>query len=122
MAYAHGFAGNIAGAEASIAEYRRVAPQDANAYDSLGEVYFYYGRFAEAEQNFLKAFEMNNALLGGGEMYRAALSRFLAGDLPKADEYLKRYLDFRQKHGDPSLALREAVWLYTTGRVAEARA
>ena len=122
MAYAHGFAGNIAGAEASIAEYRRVAPQDANIYDSLGEVYFYHGRFAEAEQNFLKAFQMDSALLGGGEMYRAALSRYLAGDLAKADQHFKQYLQFLQKHNDPSLALREAVWLYTTGRVAEARA
>jgi tetratricopeptide (TPR) repeat protein len=122
MAYAHGFAGNLEGAEASIAEYRRIAPQDANAYDSLGEVYFYHGRFAEAEENFLKAFKMNDALLGGGEMYRAALARFLAGDVTKADQYFKQYLQFRQRHNDPSLDLREAVWLYTTGRGAEARA
>jgi tetratricopeptide (TPR) repeat protein len=122
MAYAHGFAGNIAGAEASIAEYRRLAPQDANAYDSLGEVYFYHGRFAEAERNFLTAYGMNNALLGGGEMYRAALARFLAGDVSKADQHFNEYLQFRQKHNDPSLGLREAVWLYSTGRGAEARA
>ena len=80
-------------------------PHDANALDSLGEIYYYEGRFPEAEKRFLEAFEMNNALLGGGELYRAALSRFLSGDQAKADEYFRRYIEFRQKHNDALVPL-----------------
>jgi hypothetical protein len=54
-------------------------------------------------------------------MYRAALSRFLSGDRMKADEYFRRYIEFRQKQNDALAPLREAVWLYATGRRDAAR-
>jgi hypothetical protein len=63
---------------------------------------------------------LNNAWLGGGDLYRAALCRFLLGDRVKADELAGRYLDFRKKHNDPLVAVREAIWLYTTGRGEDA--
>ena len=96
-------------------------PADANALDSLGEIYFYDGRFTDAEKAFLQAFDVNNAFIGGGDLYRAALSRLLAGDRAKADEYFHRYIEFRQKHNDALAPLREAIWLYVTGRREEAR-
>ena len=72
-------------------------------------------------RRFCKPFEINNAFIGGGDLYRAALSRFLAGDRAKADEHFRRYIEFRQKHNDAVAPLREAIWLYVTGRRDEAR-
>ena len=121
LAYAQAFSGDVEAARNSLAEYRRLQPREANAIDSLGEVYFINGRFQQAEKSFLEAFELNNALLGGGDLYRAAITRFLSGDRMKADDYFHRYIEFRQKHNDGLVPLREAVWLYVTGRRSEAR-
>jgi tetratricopeptide (TPR) repeat protein len=121
LAYAYGFYGDIAAAERVIEQYRLVRPNDANPLDSLGEIYFYEGRFGDAERLFLQAFELDNGFLGGGALYRAALSRYLLGDSGAADELFRRYLEVRRKQQDPLVPLREAVWLYTTGRKAAAR-
>jgi Flp pilus assembly protein TadD len=121
LAYAQAFAGDLEAAKRSIEEYRKLQPSDANSLDSLGELNFYEGSFAEAEKLFLQANALNNSALGGGELYRAALCRYLLGDLAKADELARQYLDYRNKHNDPLVAVREAVWLYTSGRKDEAR-
>jgi tetratricopeptide (TPR) repeat protein len=121
LAYVQTFAGNLEAGKQSIADYRKLQPKDANALDSLAELHYYEGRFAEAEKHFLESYELNNLMLGGGSLYRAALSRFLAGDRAKADAHFKRYAEFREKHKDALLPLREAIWLYTTGRKQEAR-
>jgi Flp pilus assembly protein TadD len=121
LAYAQTFAGDLEAAKRSIEEYRRLQPTEANPLDSLGELYFYEGRFADAEKAFLQAYALNNAALGGGELYRAALCRYLIGDRRKADDLVRQYLEFRQKHGDALVPVKEAVWLYTTGRRDEAR-
>jgi len=121
LGYAQAFAGDLEGAKRSLDEYRKLLPKDANALDSLGEVHFYHGKFDEAERYFLEAFELNNASLAGGELYRAALSRFLAGDTAKADEHMKRYLEFRRANNDAATELHHAIWLYTTGRPEQAR-
>lgn len=120
LAYAQTFRGDFEGSKQSIAEYRKLAPKDANALDSMGELLFYQGRFEEAEKSFLEAFAMNAALLGGGDIYRAALSRYLAGDRAKADEHFRRYVNFLKVRNDPAIALRQAVWFYVTGRREEA--
>ncbi|HYP05779.1 MAG TPA: hypothetical protein VER03_06050 [Bryobacteraceae bacterium] len=121
LAYAEGFAGNLDAAKQSIAQYQKLQPRDANAYDSMGEIYFYEGRFGEAEEQFLRAFEMDNSRLGGGEAYRAALAAYLAGDKVKAAANFNRYLNFRKQQKDAFLGLREAIWLYSTGRADAAR-
>jgi tetratricopeptide (TPR) repeat protein len=121
LAYAQTFAGDIEAAKRSIAEYRRLQPTEANPLDSLGELYFYEGRFADAEKSFLQAHALNNAALGGGELYRAGLCRYLLGDRSKADDLVRQYLEFRQKHSDALVPVRETIWLYTTGRREEAR-
>lgn len=121
LAYAQAFAGDIEAAKKSIAQYQKLQPKDPNAYDSMGEIYFYEGRFREAEEQFLRAFEMENARLGGGEAYRAALAAFLGGDKIKAAANFARYARFRAQQKDELLGLRESIWLYSTGRAAEAR-
>ena len=99
----------------------KTAPKDANAYDSLGEIYFREGRFREAEEQFLRAFEMDKTRLGGAEAYRAGIAAFVGGDKTKADADFARYLAVRKENKDELAAVREAIWLYETGRADEAR-
>ncbi|MEJ7605875.1 MAG: tetratricopeptide repeat protein [Bryobacteraceae bacterium] len=122
LGYAQAFGGDLNSSKASFEEYRRLAPDDANAVDSLGEVHFRSGRFEEAESYFLDAFNRNNALIGGGDLYRAAVSRLLMGDQNKANDHFRRYLDFRKKAGDPLTPVREAIWRFSTGGRKEALA
>jgi tetratricopeptide (TPR) repeat protein len=122
LAYAQAFAGDLEAAKRSLARYRELSPKDPNAYDSMGEIYFYEGRFREAEEQFLRAFDMDNARLGGAEAYRAGLAAFVAGDKAKAEGNFNKYLQIQKKTGDAqSAALRESIWLYSTGRAKEAR-
>jgi tetratricopeptide (TPR) repeat protein len=48
-------AGDFAKAEDYLKRYRFLAPEQANPYDSLGEIYIHFGRYDEAEQSFKKA-------------------------------------------------------------------
>ncbi len=82
---------------------------------------FYEGKFADAEKSFLQANALNNAALGGGELYRAALCRYLLGDRAKADGLVGQYLELRQKYKDALVPVREAIWLYTRVASQEAR-
>ena len=121
LAYAQAFGGDIEGAKRSIAEYQKLQPKDANAFDSMGEIYFYEGRFRDAEEQFARAFDMDKTRLGGAEAFRAGLAAFLAGDKGRADAHFAKYLAFRKENNDQLARLREAIWLYSTGRHTEAR-
>ncbi len=120
LAYAQAYLGDAAGAEKALGEYARIAPDDANVFDSRGEVNFLMGRYADAEKAFLDAHLKNSTMLAGGDLYRAALSRVMAGDLKRADELFKTFLDFRKSAGDQILDFRTAIWHAQTGRTAEA--
>ena len=118
--YAKAFAGDFTGARTALEEYSRRAPEDANAADSLGDVSFYFGHFAEAAKYYQQANQINAALLGGGDLYRAALSRYFAGDLRDADSIFASFLQFRAANGDAIGPVREAVWEASTGRLDRA--
>jgi Flp pilus assembly protein TadD len=122
LGYAYGFQGKISDAEAAYAHYGKLAGQEPNSFDSLGEVYFMNGKFAEAEKAFLRAHELNAALLAGGDLRKAAYARWLAGDLPGADKIFGRYLDFRAKMKDTAIEWQHAAWEYSTGRKDQAMA
>lgn len=121
MGYAKALSGDLAGATAILEEYRRRAPADANAVDSLGDFHFIAGRFADAEKLYLEAHRMNPLLLAGGDQFRAALSRYFAGDRAGADALFAGYLQYMAANGDVVMPIREAVWEASTGRMANAR-
>jgi tetratricopeptide (TPR) repeat protein len=121
LAYAQAFAGDVDAAMRSLDQYGKLQPRDPNVFDSKGEILLYHGRFKESEEEFLRAFEMENSRLGGGEAYRAAIAAFLGGDRIKAESNFGRYLEFRKANKDQFVGLRESIWLYTTGRTEEAR-
>jgi tetratricopeptide (TPR) repeat protein len=116
LGYALGFQGKVSEAEATFAAYRKMPGQEANSFDSLGEVYFMNGKFADAEKAFLHAHELNAAFLSGGDLRKAAYARWLSGDLPGADAIFAKYADFKTKLHDPALEWERAQWLYCTMR------
>jgi tetratricopeptide (TPR) repeat protein len=80
LGYAEAFAGDLDAARKAFEEYGREPGQQANSLDSLGEVHFMRGKFAEAEQYFLQAHKSNPSLLAGQDLLKAAYSHWLAGD------------------------------------------
>ncbi|HLX45146.1 MAG TPA: hypothetical protein VKR43_16985 [Bryobacteraceae bacterium] len=122
LGYAQAYAGDLEAAKKSLEQYGTAAGQKTNALDSLGEVYFIRGRFADAEKYFLQAFQSDASFADGAELKKAAMARWLTGDLKGADEQMGRYLDARRNAHDPLVAWREATWDFITGRRDQAMA
>ncbi len=116
LGYAEGLAGNLQAARLAFEDYGAQPGQKPNSLDSLGEVYFMRGKFAEAEKYFLRAHQSNPALLQGQDLLKAAYARWLAGDQKGADALMARYLEFRRQQNDVLVDWREASWLFSTGR------
>ena len=120
LGYALGFDGRIDEARVAFERYGKSPGQEPNSFDSLGEVYFVNGKFADAEKAFLRAHELNPALIAGGDLRKAAYAHWLAGDLAGADKIFARYLEFRAKLKDPAVVWEQASWEYATGRADQA--
>ncbi len=126
VGYAQALKGDLAGGRQSIEEYGRLPGQEANGFDSLGEIHFFHGKFAEAEKYFLEAHAQNPAMIGGYDLLKAALARWLAGDAAAADALHLRYVEFivKQIPGPPVMGPRElllAQWEWMTARPDAAR-
>jgi len=122
LGYAQALGGDLEGARKTFEQYGEHPADKPNSLDSLGEVHFMLGRFAEAEKYFLDAQQANPALAAGQDLLKAAYSRFLTGDAKAADSLAQQYFDFRSKQHDPLVDWREACWLYATGRTDQAMA
>ncbi len=121
MGYAQAYAGDADGAVGSLREYQRLAPDNVNPLDSLGEVSFHLGRFADAERYFLECQEKNAVFLGGAALWKAAQASLMLGELARADEHFNRYLEIRRRFHDPIENYRRAQWEYLSGRRRQAR-
>jgi tetratricopeptide (TPR) repeat protein len=120
LGYAEARLKNLAAARAALLEYQRVAPQEANPLDSMGDVHFYLGAFADAVGYYLQAYGKDPAFLGSATLYKAARARLMTGDVAAADELFRRYEQARRKAGDRLSDYAGAQWLYLTGRRSEA--
>lgn len=116
LGYAEAYAGNLDGARSTLQRYRAAAPKQANPLDSLGEVHFFAGRFADAEKYFLEAQRLNPRFLGGTELLKAAQARLMQGDVGGADVLHGRYVQIRRAARDPAAEVESAQWLFITGR------
>ena len=119
--YAEAFGGDLNGAVQSMQRYQAVSPGDSNAYDSLGEIYFMYGRFAEAEASFLAGFAQQPGAQGGAMMRKAAWARLRSGDVAGSKKLFDQYLEFRKKNNDPFEPLARAQWEYFSGAKSAAK-
>jgi tetratricopeptide (TPR) repeat protein len=116
LGYAEANAGHLDAATKALQQYGKSLDQSTNSLDSLGEVYFLNGRFAEAERYFQQAYRRDPRFLAGSTLMKAAYAHWLGGDMAGADAIFQRYRDDRMNQKDASAVWREATWLYATGR------
>jgi tetratricopeptide (TPR) repeat protein len=122
LGYAQGENGDLEAAKKALSAYGERPDQSNNSLDSLGEVYFMNGRFAEAEKYFLQAAARDPNFLNSAPLMKAAFAHWLGGDLAGADALMTKYLDARAKQNDSLVVWRQAFWQYATGRRDQALA
>jgi tetratricopeptide (TPR) repeat protein len=122
LGYAEGESGDLDAATKTFEAYGQLPNQANNALDSLGEVYFMNGRFAEAEKYFAQVSAREPNFLKGAPLMKAAYAHWLGGDLAGADALMQKFLAALVQQNDPLAVWREAVWFYATGRQEQAMA
>jgi hypothetical protein len=122
LGYARLWAGDFDGAVRAFMQYRQRWPDEANPLDSLADAHYYFSRFDDAARLYLEAHSKNPAFLGGGELYKAAWARLMAGAPAEADALFSRFLKARETMRDPLAAYRQAQWECLTGRRLQALA
>lgn len=119
LGYAEANLGKVAKAVEALNEYRRLAPNEANPIDSLGEVNYMNRKFAEAAGFFEEQARRYPTFQNGAGFRKAAFARYFAGDVKAADQNFEAWT----KLVNPNAQLfQRAMWLARTKRVAEAKA
>jgi tetratricopeptide (TPR) repeat protein len=116
LLYSCAYDGDANGVKQAFDGYLKASPNNANAWDSLGEAAYYLGKFDEAEKDFLESNRIDPAFLGGSTLQKAAHARRMTGDLAKAGELFGRFLAARKQLNDPLLEYHQARWEYVTGQ------
>jgi Flp pilus assembly protein TadD len=110
LGYALARSKDLNGAREALAQYQKLAPEDANALDSQGEVSFFLGDFKAAGEYFERASAKNPA-----ELLKAAEARLMMGDLRGADALFLKHQGPAAGPGG-SAEYQMAQWEYLTGR------
>ncbi len=118
--YAHAYARDLEAAATALRRYRDLRPREANPLDSLGDVHFHLGRFAEAGKYYREAYAKDPSFLFGAELYKAAWAQLMEGDVQGARDTFAGFVQTRGKFSDALLPYRIAQWDYLTGRRGEA--
>jgi Flp pilus assembly protein TadD len=120
LAYASVWTRDLNGAKQAIQEYEKLAPEDTNALDSVGEVSFYLGDFNSAAKYFERAAQKSPP-----ELLKAAEALLMTGDLKGADALFAKYAGpprlqavkgAPQTRPEERLAYLTAQWEFLTGR------
>jgi Flp pilus assembly protein TadD len=120
MGYAQAYAGDLPAALDTLNRYRALRPSDANADDSLGDVYLLYGRLQDAEQSYMSASAKGPHFEQDGPLFKASVAHLMTGDISGADELAGRYIAARAADNDPAVEYRRAEWSWATGRRTQA--
>ncbi len=116
LGYAAGQAGDLDAAIGALRRYAALRPNDANPFDSLGDVHLVAGRLADAENFYLQAAKKDPNSNNNGALIKAAVARLLTGDPSGANNLAQRYLAARVEAKDPIVDYRRAQWTWISGR------
>jgi tetratricopeptide (TPR) repeat protein len=120
LGYTRCWSGDYPGALAALREYARLRPKDANPFDSQGDVHYWFGKYADAAASYEAAYAIAPAFQLGGDLYKAAWSKYFAGDRAGAETLFGKFRSAREQAKDPSIILFTGDWLYRTGQSKEA--
>ncbi|MDQ1471652.1 MAG: hypothetical protein QOJ99_3132 [Bryobacterales bacterium] len=118
LGYTLAWSGDYPGAVATMEGYARLRPNDPNPIDSLGDVHFMYRKYKEAADSYLQAHAKAPGFQEGGDLYKAAWAKFMAGDKSGADATFAQFRKLQEKAD--TFPLVSADWLYRTARQKEA--
>jgi Tfp pilus assembly protein PilF len=116
LAYSLAYSGDYNGAIAALESYQKLAPNDANPLDSSGDVALLSGRFADAVKFYEQSADKDPSFNNSGGLYKSAVALLLAGNLTTAQQKFDAYAAARKSANDPAIPLRQAEWLYITGK------
>lgn len=91
MGYEHAFIGNLDKAISYFDKYQNIAPDEPNPYDSMGEIYSWYGNFKQAEKKLKAALKVNENF--HVSWLHLALVYFDTGEFNKALKTFEEYLE-----------------------------
>jgi Flp pilus assembly protein TadD len=120
LAYSQAGQAHFDEARKSLAEYDRLAPASPNPPDSRGEIEWMAGDLTGAATWFLDSYRRDARFNGGVALEKAALSRYLAGDVRGAEDLANKYLSDRERAGDGLAAFHRARWQFLWGDIAGA--
>ena len=115
LGYAQAYAGDTEGALGTLRRYQKLRPNDANPLDSMGDVQFIHGNLNEAVSLYLEADKKDRKFLAAGDLLKAAMARYLAGDVTGASALAKQFAAARTEMHDPTVPIFEAEWTWLTG-------
>ncbi len=122
LGYTLALGGDLDGAAKALVEYSRQRPDDPNPLDSLGDVHFYWNRFAEAAQFYRQEYKKDPAFLNGGSMFKASAAVLFSGDAKTAEATFAEYEAARRAASDPLVDFNRIFWDYLRGRRSDATA
>jgi len=114
LGYALAWAKDLNGAREALAQYQKLAPEDANVLDSQGEVSYMRGDFKAADEYFERAAAKNPS-----ELLKAAEARLMMGDQPGADALFAKHLGPNTRVRNAGADYQTAQWEFLTGRRKE---
>ncbi len=96
LGYSYSRKGDLKSALAALNEYQKLAPDEPNPYDSMGDIYLFHGNFKLAEKSSKQALAINKdfipSMLKLGDIYLST------GEYEKALDMTKQFLE---KANDP---------------------
>lgn len=117
LAYLRSWSGDATRARSAALQYDRASNASANAADTLGEVSYYTGAFADAEKHFLESMARDPNFFGGQGYFKAAMARLRLGEPAKAEAH---YRVFAEKAGaGKEFLLAQWRYLLTGDAIAE---
>lgn len=115
MGYAAAYSGDLPTAIRVLRGYEQLRPNDANPLDSLGDVHYALGHYAEAEKFYMAARAKAIGPAADGEQVKAAQARLMSSDVAGATGIFNQYLQAREVAHDPMVDYHRATWMWQTG-------